>query len=172
MIIVSNTTPLSELAKIDCLDVLQLLFSKILIPPAVYAELTTGNHPAAIAIPAATWIETQAVNQAERIEQLLQTPGLDRGECAAIALAEELNADRLLIDERVGRSLAQKLELPVIGTIGILLLAKEQRILSEIAPLLDRLIGQGKWISPAFYQQVLQMADEEQSHDDPARSQP
>jgi len=86
VIIVSNTTPLSELAKIDRLDLLQTLFTTILIPPAVYAELTTGNHPAATAIPAATWIETQEVSQPERIEQLLQTPGLDRGECAAIAI--------------------------------------------------------------------------------------
>ncbi|MEX0268849.1 DUF3368 domain-containing protein [Leptolyngbyaceae cyanobacterium UHCC 1019] len=67
--------------------------------------------------------------------------------------------------------MAEKLGLPVIGTIGILLLAKEQRILSAIAPLLDRLIAQGKWISPAFYHQVLQMADEESSHDDPTQSQ-
>ncbi len=61
MIIVSNTTPLSELAKIDRLDLLQTLFTKILIPPAVYTELTTGNHPATTAIPAATWIETRVL---------------------------------------------------------------------------------------------------------------
>jgi uncharacterized protein len=131
-----------------------------LIPPAVYAELTTGNHPATIAIPAATWIETRPVNQAERIEQLLQTPGIDRGECAAIALAEELKADRLLMDERAGRKLAQTLALPTIGTIGILLLAKEEGILSKITPLLNNLIDQGTWFSPVFYQQVLQMAGE------------
>ncbi|MFB8791544.1 MAG: DUF3368 domain-containing protein [Potamolinea sp.] len=160
MIIVSNTTPLSELAKIDRLDLLQTLFTKILIPPAVYTELTTGNHPATTAIPAATWIETRVVNQAERIEQLLQTPGLDRGECAAIALAQELNADRLLMDERAGRRLAQQLGLPVIGTIGILLLAKRLGILNEITPLLNDLIDQGKWMSSTFYRQVLQMADE------------
>ena len=71
--------------------------------------MTTGNHPATTAIPAATWIETRVVHQAERIEQLMQTPGLDRGECAAIALAQELNADRLLMDERAGRRLAQQL---------------------------------------------------------------
>lgn len=160
MIIVSNTTPLSELAKIDRLDLLQILFTRILIPSAVYTELTTGNHPATTAIPAATWIETRVVNQAERIEQLLQTPGLDRGECAAIALAEELNADRLLMDERAGRRLAQQLGLPVIGTIGILLLAKRLGILNEITPLLNDLIDQGKWMSSTFYRQVLQMADE------------
>jgi len=160
VIIVSNTTPLSELAKIDRLDLLQILFTRILIPSAVYTELTTGNHPATTAIPAATWIETRVVNQAERIEQLLQTPGLDRGECAAIALAEELNADRLLMDERVGRRLAQQLGLPVIGTIGILLLAKRLGILNEITPLLNDLIDQGKWMSSTFYRQVLQMADE------------
>lgn len=160
MIIVSNTTPLSELAKIDRLDLLQTLFTKILIPPAVYTELTTGNHPATTAIPAATWIETRVVHQAERIEQLLQTPGLDRGECAAITLAQELNADRLLMDERAGRRLAQQLGLPVIGTIGILLLAKQLGILNEIAPLLNDLIDQGKWMSSTFYRQVLQMADE------------
>ena len=58
MIIVSNTTPLSELAKIDRPALLQALFTAILIPPAVYAELTTGNHLATNAIPAATWIKT------------------------------------------------------------------------------------------------------------------
>ena len=107
MIIVSNTTPLSELAKIDRLDLLSSLFSKVFIPPTVYAELTTGDHPAKIAIPAATWIETYPGNQTERIEQLLQLSGLDQGECAAIALAEELKANRLLMDERAGRKLAQ-----------------------------------------------------------------
>jgi len=161
MIIVSNTTPLSELAKIDRLDLLHSLFATILIPPTVYAELTTGNHPATIAVPAATWNETRPVQQVERIAQLLQTPGLDRGECAAIALAEELQANRLLMDERAGRKLAQTLALPTIGTIGILLLAKEEQIVSEITPLLDDLIAQGTWISPAFYQQILQMAGEE-----------
>jgi uncharacterized protein len=160
VIIVSNTTPLSQLAKIDRLDLLHSLFATLLIPPTVYTELTTGNHPAKIAIPAATWIETRSINQAERIEQLLQSPGLDRGECAAIALAEELKADRLLMDERVGRKLAQTLGLPLIGTIGILLLAKEAGILNKISPLLDHLIEQGTWISPAFYQQVLQVAGE------------
>lgn len=64
------------------------------------------------------------------------------------------------MDERAGRKLAQTLGLPTIGTIGILLLAKEERIVSEIAPLVDNLIDQGTWISPAFYQQVLQMAGE------------
>ncbi|WNZ47500.1 DUF3368 domain-containing protein [Leptolyngbya boryana CZ1] len=161
MIIVSNTTPLSELAKIDRLDLLSSLFTKILIPPTVHAELTTGNHLAKLLIPNATWIEIRPLQQTERIEQLLKTPGLDRGECAAIALAEELQADRLLMDERAGRNLAQTLGLPIIGTIGILLLAREQRIISEVSPLLNGLIDQGTWISPAFYQQVLQMAGEE-----------
>jgi uncharacterized protein len=64
------------------------------------------------------------------------------------------------MDERAGRKLAQTLGLPTIGTIGILLLAKEERIVNEITPLVDNLIDQGTWISPAFYQQVLQMAGE------------
>ena len=160
MIIVSNTTPLSELAKIDRLPLLQTLFNTILIPQEVHTELTTGDHPATLLIPAATWIETRTVNHPERIAQLLQ-PGLDRGECAAITLAEELNADRLLMDERAGRNLAQKLGLPIIGTIGILILAKQQGILNAIAPLLNDLMAQGTWISPAFHRQVLQLVNEE-----------
>ncbi len=65
------------------------------------------------------------------------------------------------MDERAGRKLAQMLALPTIGTIGILLLAKEEGIVSKITPLLDNLINQGTWISPNFYQQILQMAGEE-----------
>ncbi|WNZ23999.1 DUF3368 domain-containing protein [Leptolyngbya sp. NK1-12] len=160
MIIISNTTPLSELAKINHLDLLQALFRKILIPPAVYSELTTGNHPATTAIPVADWIEVRPVTNFQRVEQLLQTPGLDQGECAAIALAEELTADRLLIDEQAGRQLAFQLGIPVTGTIGILLVAKQANVISAVRPLVDAMIGQGKWISPAFYQQILQLADE------------
>jgi predicted nucleic acid-binding protein len=50
MIIVSDTTPLSELAKIGKLDLLQAVFGRVIIPQQVYVELTTGNHPAVLAV--------------------------------------------------------------------------------------------------------------------------
>jgi len=128
VIIVSNTTPLSELAKVGQLNLLQKLFGKIIIPQEVYNEVTTGNHRAA--------------------------------EAATIILAEELKANRVLIDEKLGRKVAQSRNLPVTGTIGLLLIAKKKGIIIEVKPILEQFLSQGKRISPILYQEILGMAEE------------
>ena len=70
MIIVSDTTPLSELAKIGKLDLLQAVFGRVIIPQQVYEELTTGNHPAVLAVKSVSWLEVRSVNNHELIKNL------------------------------------------------------------------------------------------------------
>ena len=70
MIIVSDTTPLSELAKIGKLDLLQSVFGRVIIPKQVYEELTTGNHPAVLAVKSVSWLEVRSVNNHELIKNL------------------------------------------------------------------------------------------------------
>lgn len=160
MIIVSDTTPLSELAKIGQLNLLRDVFGKLIIPQEVYREVTTGNHPAVAVVPSVDWIETRSIGIPQKVLSLQASTGLDLGECAAIVLAEELNATQILIDDRAARIVAESRNLAVIGTIGTLLLAKDRGIIPNIKPILDRLITSGKWISRNLYQEALNEAQE------------
>jgi hypothetical protein len=69
----------------------------------------------------------------------LYARSVDRGEAEAIALAEELHADHLLIDERKDRRLAQQQGLPVVGLLGVVLLAKRAKLIPSARVLLEEL---------------------------------
>ena len=87
---------------------------------------------------------------------------LDEGESSALALAVELKADAVLIDERRGYRIAQELGLNPTGLLGILLLAKHETIIPAVKPFLDRLISEaGFWISDAVYQMIMDKAGEQ-----------
>ena len=101
MIIVSDTTPLSELAKVGKLNLLRDVFSKVIIPQEVYNEVTTGTHPAVNLVQSADWIEIISVQNSEKLSNLKKATNLGAGECAAMILAEELASDQLLIDDLV-----------------------------------------------------------------------
>jgi predicted nucleic acid-binding protein len=81
--------------------------------------------------------------------------GLDPGETAAIALAESLRADRLLIDERAGRKVAQARGLSVRGTLGVLVQARRSEVLPALKPVLDALLAEGFRIAPALIREAL-----------------
>jgi predicted nucleic acid-binding protein len=106
VIIVSDTTPLSELAKVDKLNLLHDIYGKIIIPEEVYQEVTTGTHPAANLVQIANWIERRTISSSEKVSTLKTITNLGWGECAAMILAEELEADQLLIDDLEARRVA------------------------------------------------------------------
>jgi len=160
LIVVSDTTPLSELAKIGCLDLLLEVYGRIVIPQEVFDEAIAGVHPATIAVPAAQWIEVRTVQDSQKVFALQQATSLGLGECAAMVLAEELNASRLLIDDLAARHEAQRRNLPVIGTVAVILLAKKLGTIPNIKDLLDELIVQGAHIGQKLYQDALSIAGE------------
>lgn len=84
---------------------------------------------------------------------------LDRGEAEAIVLAQSMNA-RLLIDERKGRALARSRGVIVIGTGGVLLLAKREHVIDQIAPILDELASHGYRLSDGLRRELLVLAGE------------
>ena len=160
MIIVSDTTPLSELAKVGKLNLLRDVFSKVIIPQEVYNEVTTGTHPAVNLVQSADWIEIISVHNSEKLSNLKKATNLGAGECAAMILAEELASDQLLMDDLDARRVALSRNLKIIGTIGILLVAKQQGLISTIKDILDSLIAEGKHISPRLYKEALLAAQE------------
>ena len=160
MIIVSDTTPISELAKVDHLDLLPKLFGKVVIPQGVFNELQVGEHPAAKLVQDLSWLEVVTVDNQQLVRELQQSFKLDLGESEAIALAEEISASQLLIDERAARKVAMARKLPLIGTVGILLLAKRRGLLDSVKDVLDEMKAQGMRISDRLYVQVLTLAQE------------
>jgi len=160
VIIVSDTTPLSELAKVGQLNLLRDIFGKVIIPIEVYNEVTTGTHPAVNLVKSANWIEIIAINNVEQLSNLKKATNLGAGECAAMILAEELSSDQLLMDDLDARRVALSRNLKIIGTIGILLVAKQQGLIPTIKDVLDGLITQGKHINSRLYEEALLAAQE------------
>jgi predicted nucleic acid-binding protein len=160
VIVVSDTTPLSELSKVGQLVLLRDVFREVIVPQEVYDEVTSGTHPAVAAVRSATWIEVRSVQDASQVVALRESTKIHVGEAAAIILAQELGAQQVLIDDLRARRVAKARLLPVTGTIGTLLLAKEQGLIAQVKPILDDLIALGKRISPQLYQDVLAIAQE------------
>lgn len=159
-VVVSDTSPIRALAHLGHLDLLQELFSEILIPPAVEWEL---RHPpktmTAVYVERLPYVRIESPHDRGRVDELLRE--LDPGESEALALAIEIKAAAVLIDETAGRACAFRFGLPVIGTLGILLRSKEKGLIDAIRPLLDQLQEDlGFFISSEVREQVLRRAFE------------
>lgn len=163
MIVVSDTSPLSGLAIAGYLSLLQQLYRQVVIPAAVAEELKRGGQEDARISQTLSleWIEIQQASDRALVETLQTDHNLDRGEAEAIALALELSADELLIDERLGRREAIRLGLSITGLLGVLLVAKRQGLLAAVRPVLDVLIAEaGFRVSNRLYIEVLIAAGE------------
>ena len=161
MIVVSDTSALSNLALVNHLWLLEAIYQSVIIPDVVAAELTAANNLTISAIRQLGWIQTRSVTNSQLAEKLQQERGLDAGEANAIALALELQADDLLIDERLGRQEAVRLGLSILGILGVLLVAKQRSLIPQIQPVVDALIKQaGFRVSSQLYQHVLTLAHE------------
>jgi predicted nucleic acid-binding protein len=161
MSVVSNASPLINLARIGQLRLLHEVYGEIVIPEAVRNEVVregTGQ-PGAAELEQANWVEMQPVSNRLLVQALRQD--LDAGEAEAIVLALELKADLLLMDERLGRQVARHLGVAVTGLIGLCLEAKHKGIILAVKPLLNTLRDQaGFHIRQSLYEQVLADAGE------------
>lgn len=160
MIIISDTTPISSLLQINELELLPKLYQQIIIPTTVFNELQileTRGFSIQDGINNG-WIKIKTSQSYDLIHELLAT--LDPGESEAIALAIELQADYLLMDEKEGRQEARMRAIPIIGTLGILLEAKKQGLISNVQHKLDALRNINYWISEELYHRVLVLAKE------------
>jgi hypothetical protein len=164
VIVVSDTSPITNLAAISQLDLLQQLYTRLIIPTAVYNEMVIVDKlvPGAVEVQTFSWIQTQAVVDSQRVIVIQESQeNIDWGEAEAIALALELKADLLVMDERRGRAVATSYGLQVTGLLGVLLQAKRNNLIPAIKPLLDQLIEQADFrVSSQLYTTILQSAGE------------
>jgi predicted nucleic acid-binding protein len=161
MIVVSNTTPLIGLASIKRFSLLQQLFGEIHIPQAVFNEAVTARSEkegAKKEVSSAAWIRTISIQDRLAVEELLDE--LDLGEAETIVLGHEINADLILMDEKKGRRKLNQLGMPKIGTVGILLKAKQVGLVATIREDLMDLREKGFSISQLVIDAVLEEAGE------------
>lgn len=159
MIVVSDSSALITLASAGELNLLRDLFGEVLIPQGVWDEVVQGGRAGTEAVTGAEWIRT--VPAPDTAFLLALRGDVDPGEAEAIALAQEMQADILLLDERRARSLAISMGFPVVGVVGVLLRAKHEGFLPLLRPVLDRMkTGSGFRISTKLYDAALRAAGE------------
>ena len=161
MLIVSDTSPISNLILIKQLEILQSLYQSIVVPPKVHSEilaLTQFGEDISEYLDA-DWIQIKEPSNTQLVTQLLEK--LDEGEAEAIALAKEIEADYLLIDERKGWRIADSMGIQSIGLIGILLKAKREGIIPNVMSVVDKLRFEAEfWIKDSFYEEIRKLAGE------------
>jgi predicted nucleic acid-binding protein len=140
MIVVADTSPITALLHLKQLQLLTLLYGKIYLPLTVAAELNT-LIPFGFDVSFLNDKDVFTVMQASDTNLIKQLSlYIDAGEAEAIALAKELNAGLLLIDEKLGKQFAELQNITCKGVVGVLIAAKQEGLLKEIKPLLDDLI--------------------------------
>ena len=133
MIVVSDTSPISALLKIGQVQLLKELFVEVIIPVAVQNELlrAQSNVPA--------WVRVESVQDSVSVGEFRTL--VDAGEAEAIQLAKELGADRILIDDHKGRTLAEREGIRAIGLVGVIALAKKKALIPSARKILLDLQG-------------------------------
>jgi len=161
MVVVSDTSPLINLATIDHLWLVPKIYGQVIIPLAVFNEIVVEGigEPGATEIQSADWVLIQNCSPSPLWDNLMSQ--LDPGEAEAIALAVEIGAVRILMDERKGRQFAINLSLKPVGVLGILLRAKQERLIPYIRPLMNRLLDEADFfIHTALYNEIIHIAGE------------
>ncbi len=154
MIVVSDTSCITNLISLGKVSLLHEIFGIVIVPDAVARELRVIHAD----LP--SFLTIRSVSDPLLVSRFAGEM-LDTGEAEAIVLAEELSADVLLIDEAAGRAVALRRQIPIIGLLGVLVRAKEERLIPAVAPLLDQLRDEiGFYFSEALRQRTLKAAGE------------
>lgn len=132
MIVVPDTSPILNFARIGRLELLPLFYQQVIIPYSVYEELTDSrrDQPPAIDLPSTPWLVVAPLEDQNIVRVFREN--LDPGEAEAIVLAIELRADLLLLDERRGRRTAAGLT--IMGLIGVVARAKRAGLIDRANP--------------------------------------
>ncbi len=160
MIVVTDSTILIGLAKLGKLTLLKETFSNVSIPEEVFKEVVERgkNRPGSELIKESPWIETKSVKDKTQVNFLMGS--LERGEAEVLALARELEADLILLDEGKARKSAIIAGFNVMGLLGLFNLAKNIGLIHEVRPLINELMTKKFRISDKVIEEALRKAGE------------
>jgi predicted nucleic acid-binding protein len=151
--VIADASTLICLGWVDQLQILPAIFSRIVVPPAVAAEVI-HRQPT---LPA--WIEVREPSRP--LDHRVVIARLGAGETEALCLGLELDGAWLILDDAQARALARELELRMLGTAAVLVEAKRAGLLARVRPTLDALLAKGFRLDRKVYARILKAADEE-----------
>jgi len=160
--VISNSSPLIHLSKINQLHILEELFEEIIVPEAVYDECVVegGDRRDAKHIENADWIDVKSIKKENVHLKRAFLKDIDEGESEAIVLALQESAELILLDEYDARELARSYDLKITGVIGLLLKAKKEKKIKDVSKHLNKLKSTGFWIDDELYNKILKKLDD------------
>jgi uncharacterized protein len=158
MLVVVDTSALVALTACESLSLLDQLFEKVRVPQAVFSECTVPGKPGKEVLERYLHDKVEGV---DLVEFAIAAVELGRGELEAMALYKRLGADRLLVDDLRARRIARLNSIAIIGSIGVLLMAKVEGHLSVVRPRLEAIRSAGIHLSEQLIAEALQVAGEE-----------
>ncbi|MCF7997116.1 MAG: DUF3368 domain-containing protein [Chromatiaceae bacterium] len=155
--VVINASPLITLFRSGLHPVLPQLFPELLVPDAVWNEVVskTYDDPAARGLPTASWARRTAATLDPRV----QLWGLGAGETAVLSMAMRKSGCTAIVDDRAARRCARVLSIPLIGTVGVIVLAKRRGFLGSVEEALHRLQSAGLWLSAGLIEKLVDECD-------------
>ncbi|HSG41082.1 MAG TPA: DUF3368 domain-containing protein [Thermoanaerobaculia bacterium] len=157
MLIVADTSALVALAACDALSLLDHLFHGVRVPPAVFRECTVPGKPEAERL---ELYLCDKVSEVEIEAFIIAVAGLGQGELEAMALYKRIQANRLLVDDYRARKVARLNGIEVVGSLGVLLRAKETGLVTEIRPLVAAIQAAGVHYGEQLVDDALGLAGE------------
>lgn len=158
--VVVNTTPLIALSHVGQLDLLRRLYGEIIIPEAVYRELSVKTESVCkkAVDSSLDWIQIGKIKN--QLAKSMYKTQLHDGEVEVMILSKEIGADVVIIDDANAKKHAKYLDLPVIGTLGILIKARQKGYVEELKPILDQMVQNGIYISQSVIHMCLEQVGE------------
>lgn len=157
MILVADASALIALATCNSLDLLEALFGNVLVPDAVFKEVTAQGKPQSAPLRSYLHGKVRAVDMQHFV---YLDAFADAGETQAMLLYKEVTADYLLIDDRRGRKVAKINQIKTVGSMGVLLQAKRAGIIPHVAPLIEQISASPIFMSESLIRAVLELAGE------------
>ena len=157
--LITDSSPLIVLLKSDLENLLLELFEEILVPEAVWQEVLAGKEDdtARRKLPRLSWLNrTPTVTPIEIIESY----NLGKGETAVLNLALIIPESRVMLDDFAARKCAKTLKIPILGTGGLLILAKQKGLISSVTQAINKVQNEGLWLSDEIIKLVKQKANE------------
>ena len=157
--IVINTSPLIVLFKSQLTYLLPQLFTEIIVPSGLWGEIVKAGKIdiASQELPNTNWVKTVIITE---ISALIVPWGIDLGESEVLTFALENSGYRAVIDDAAGRKVAKSLNIPFMGTLGILVLAKKQGLITSIDEPIQYLKKAGLWLSNDLIQVLKEQVNE------------
>lgn len=159
MILVADASALIALATCDSLHLLEEIFGKVLVPEAVFAEVTACTHEKPHSERLRDYLEGK-VRAVDMQRFVYLDAYADAGETQAMLLYKEIAADYLLIDDKRGRKVAKINQIQTIGSLGVLLQAKRNGLISLVEPLLAQISASAIYMNEDLIKTVLELAGE------------